>query len=107
MTAGRWKAPEMVARYIAHERAGRGQVLRRVMGSAGFKQSLRTGDGSRRRVPGGSHFRTLPGGSGGSADPEYRDAALATRRGPTVLHGDPLGILNISGLTTPHAVSGH
>lgn len=28
MTAGRWKGPEMVARYIAHERAGRGAVAR-------------------------------------------------------------------------------
>ena len=28
MTAGRWKRPEMVARYIAHERAGRGAVAR-------------------------------------------------------------------------------
>ena len=28
MTAGRWKSPEMVARYIAHERAGRGAVAR-------------------------------------------------------------------------------
>ena len=28
MTAGRWKGPEMVARYISHERAGRGAVAR-------------------------------------------------------------------------------
>ena len=28
MTAGRWKGPEMVARYIAHERAARGAVAR-------------------------------------------------------------------------------
>ena len=28
MTAGRWKGPEMVAHYIAHERAGRGAVAR-------------------------------------------------------------------------------
>ena len=28
MTAGRWKGPEMVARYIARERAGRGAVAR-------------------------------------------------------------------------------
>ena len=28
MTAGRWKGPEMVARYIAHERAERGAVAR-------------------------------------------------------------------------------
>ena len=28
MTAGRWKGPEMVARYIAHESAGRGAVAR-------------------------------------------------------------------------------
>ena len=28
MTAGRWKGPEMVARYIANERAGRGAVAR-------------------------------------------------------------------------------
>ena len=28
MTAGRWKGPEMVARYIAHERAGRGAEAR-------------------------------------------------------------------------------
>ena len=28
MTAGRWKSAEMVARYIAHESAGRGAVAR-------------------------------------------------------------------------------